>query len=315
MTPHRYSPWNLDPEITAFLEQSDSVYPIGAAGLDIGEKRKCYRALADLFQSSIPEGIIKTDSTIAGRSGPIAIRSYHMKGFAAETRILYIHGGGFMLGDLESHDSICAELSYRTGFSLVSVDYRLAPEFLHPAQLEDVQDVYLSIDAGRTVVVGDSAGGTLAAALCIAQQHQDTRPVGQVLIYPALGGLHLDLGSYRENADAPGLTLEDVHQCTSTWCGGQHDWEDPLFAPLLHADMSAIPPAIAIAAEHDPLRDDVLHLVDRLSAAGVPAQAVLEQGLVHGYLRARHMSKKAADSFTRICGAVRKLACLEDVSR
>ena len=315
MISHHYRFFDLDPEITAFLEKSDAVYPPGASGLGIRENRNHYRALAGLFQSPAPDGIIRTDSTIAGRNGPIAVRSYHMESFTAETRVLYIHGGGFMLGDLESHDSICADLSYRTGIRLVSVDYRLAPEFLHPVQIEDTQDAFLSIDAGRTVVVGDSAGGTLAAALCIARQHQDAKPVGQVLIYPALGGLHLDLDSYREKADAPGLTLEDVHQCTDTWCGGRYNWEDPLFAPLLHADLSGMPPAVAIAAEHDPLRDDVPYFVDRLSAAGVPAKAVIEQGLVHGYLRARHMSSKAADSFSRICEAIRELAEPGDASR
>lgn len=315
MTSHRYRSFDLDPEITAFLEKSDSVYPPGASGLDIGENRSHYRSLASLFQSPVPDGIIRTDSTLPGRNGPIAVRSYHMESFTAETRILYIHGGGFMLGDLESHDSICADLSYRTGIRLVSVDYRLAPEFLHPVQIEDTQDAFLSIDAGRTVVVGDSAGGTLAAALCIAQQHQAARPVGQVLIYPALGGLHLDLRSYREKADAPGLTLEDVRQCTDAWCGGCCNWEDPLFAPLLHSDLAGIPPAIAIAAEHDPLRDDVPCFVDRLSAAGVPAKAVIERGLVHGYLRARHMSSKAADSFGRICAAIQELAEPGNVSR
>lgn len=301
-------PYDLDPEIAVFLGKSDSVYPPDAVNLSIEENRKCYRALCDLFQSPTPDGIIKTDSRIEGRNGLIPLRSYHMEQFASVPKILYLHGGGFMLGDLESHDSICAELSYRTGMRLISVDYRLAPEYLHPAQFEDAQDAFLSIDSGCTVVVGDSAGGTLAAALCIAQQHRDPRPVGQVLIYPALGGLHLDFESYREKANAPGLTLEDVNKCTDTWCGGRRDWGDPYFAPLLHVDLSGNAPTIAIAAEHDPLRDDVSHYVSKLTKAGVPARSILEEGLIHGYLRARHVSRKAADSFTRICEAIQELA-------
>jgi acetyl esterase len=223
---------------------------------------------------------------------------------------MYLHGGGFILGGLDSHDSICADIADRARIEVIAVDYRLAPEHTYPAQVEDAQDAFLAIDRGNTIVAGDSAGAALAAAVCIAQLHSSPQPVGQVLIYPGLGGQHLDLDSYRTQHDAPGLTADDVDAYTELWCGGQPPWSDPCFAPLVLQDMSGLPSCIAIAAEYDPLRDDANAYVEKLVKAGVPSKCYIEKGLVHGYLRARHCSEKAARSFERICSAITGMAVL-----
>jgi len=300
---------SLDPEIADFVKKSASAYPDNALDLDMTEHRECYRKLYEMFQAPIPDGITKTDSTIRGRNGTaIPVRSYNPEACESDALILYLHGGGFIVGNLDSHDSICAEIAWRTGIELVSVDYRLAPEHRYPAQFEDTQDAFLDLDRGRTIVAGDSAGGTLSAGLCIAQQDSDRQPVGQALIYPYLGGMHWNLPAHQDGYDAPSMTSADVESYIETWCGGEPDWYDPVFAPLMHAKFADLPPCIAIAAEHDPLRDDALVYADRLSSAGGQARAILDKGLPHGHLRARHLSRKAADSFSRLCDALGALA-------
>ena len=299
----------LDPEVTAFLERSESAYPENVLELSMQEHRECYRVLCEMFQAPIPDGITKQDSFITGRNGhSIPIRHYCQQDNSAETLILYLHGGGFVAGNLESHDSICADIAHRTRINLVSVDYRLAPEHLHPAQIEDAQDAFLALDAGRTIVAGDSAGGTLAAALCITRQNTSRLPIGQLLIYPYLGGMYLNLDSYQEGTDAPAMTSQDVEDFVTLWCGGKPDWKDPAFAPILHDDLAGLPPCIALAAEADPIRDDALIYVEKLIASGNMAKAILDKGLPHGHLRARHMSKKARQSFENLCQSLLELA-------
>ncbi|MXZ81193.1 MAG: alpha/beta hydrolase [Gammaproteobacteria bacterium] len=301
--------YHLDPEIAAFVEKSASAYPDNALELSMAEHRECYRALFEMFQAPIPAGVAKEDSAIPGRSGhSIPVRSYSVETDRPDALILYLHGGGFIVGNLDSHDSVCAEIAARTGIRVVAVDYRLAPEHLHPAQIEDTQDAFLALDRGSTIVAGDSAGGTLSAALCIAQQDTDRQPIGQLLIYPYLGGMHLNLEAHVDGFNAPSMTSSDIEDYIDIWSDGNPDWTDPTFAPLIHEKLSGLPPCIAMAAEYDPLRDDALVYADKLAAAGVKARAILDKGLPHGHLRARHLSEKARASFDRLCEALSELA-------
>ena len=299
--------YKLDSEILRFLHKSERFYPVNAVELSIKDQRKCYSELCDAYQAPIPDSIFSTDHAIPGRNGPIPIRIYENHAHRSPVTVMYLHGGGFILGGLDSHHSICAEIAERTEFKVVAVDYRLAPEYIYPVQFEDALDAFLSIDNGHTVVVGDSAGGTLAAAVCVAQRGSDRQPVGQVLIYPSLGGQYLDLDSYKSNHDAPALSTEDVYEYLNLWAGNSPPENDPIFAPLMLSDFSDLPPCIAIAAQHDPLRDDVVAWSDRLNQAGIRASHHIEDGLIHGYLRARHCSNKAAGSFSRICSGIKEL--------
>ena len=272
--------------------------------MEIPENRELYLQLCDAYQAPIPADIEKADAEINGRHGAIAVRHYRVNGVDTHRRVLYFHGGGFTVGNLDSHDSICAEIAHVTRIPVTAVDYHLAPQHVFPVQVHDAVDAFTQLDLGATVVAGDSAGATLSAALCIAQRDTGTSPIGQVLIYPSLGGQCLDLDAYHSNFDAPGLTTADVDSYKSKWAGGELPWHDPLFAPLSLGDFSGLPPCYAFAAEHDPLRDDAVVYVDRLLAAGIRAEAVIEPGLVHAYLRARHVSDKAGRSFSRICEAI-----------
>ncbi len=297
----------LDDEMITYLENSEGCYPDDNGTLSIADNRRLYLKMCAAFHSPYPAGITSTDHELPGRHGPIPIRIYEHPQHRSPVTVMYLHGGGFVVGNLESHDSVCAEISEQSGYRVVSVDYRLAPEHTHPVQFEDALDVFLALDAGHTVVAGDSAGATLAASLCIAQHGSDRQPLGQVLIYPHLGGELLELDSYTSKADAPALSLQSVIDYRNHRSAGNPDWHDPIYYPLALKEYSDLPPCIAFAAEHDPVRDDAVEYTGRLKQAGVEATCYVEPGLVHGYLRARHCSEKAGASFARICKSIKLL--------
>lgn len=163
-----------------------------------------------------------------------------------------------------------------------------------------------SISELPVVLCGDSAGGNLAAAVSHTVRGDDRQPIGQVLIYPGLGGA-TDRGSYLTHAQAPMLTTRDTLYYAEIRGGGFNWSTDPRFAPLADPDFSGLPDTVVISAECDPLSDDGRHYCQRVSAAGGKAIWNNEPGLVHGYLRARHTVTRARSSFRRICTAVHLL--------
>ena len=304
--------YQLDSEMRRYVDRCNQLYPDDAIDLTLDDNRRMYLEMAQTFQAPTPDQISKTDLTIDGRGGPIPVRYYQNEKCDSETIVLYFHGGGFILGNIETHDSICAEIAHLTNFKVIAVQYRLAPEHIHPAQFEDAMDVFLEIDQGKTILAGDSAGGTLSAAISIHQRREIKKPIGQVLIYPWLGGDLLNLPSYANNFDAPGLTTDDMTGYLNFWTGNQPDKMDPTCYPLAEHDYSGVPPCIAFSAQHDPICDDAEAYVQRInkfssSDADTRSRSSIELGLIHGYLRARHSSEKAAKSFHRICQAISEL--------
>jgi acetyl esterase len=226
----------------------------------------------------------------------VAVRSYQppvSPSAGGVPCIVYLHGGGWVVGDLDSHDFICAELASTLGVLVIAVDYRLAPEHPFPAAFDDCLKVWralrtgpFKLDPARTLVAGDSAGGNLAAALCLALRDAgEPVPCAQVLIYPGLGGDHR-LPSRSECIDAPLLSSSDVDCYHSLYLqGARHP--NAYAMPLLATDFSRLPPAWIAVAQLDPLRDDGVLYAERLSTAGVAATLYVGEGLVHGCLRAR----------------------------
>ena len=273
------------------------------------QQRIDYEAMVHKFCYPHAAGIRTRDSRVAGRHGDIALRHYYHGPGNDSALIRFLHGGGFILGSLDSHDDICAELCAATGFDLVSVDYRLSPEHHHPVHLDDVEDAFAACQHPNTIMVGASAGGTLAAALGHRLKSGSRRAAGQVLIYPGLGGDQIELDSYRDNAAAPLLSTADVHFYRATRCIDEVlPLDDPEFYPLAARDFHGAAPTIAFSADIDPLRDDARAYVDKLQNVGVTARRVNEPGLVHDYLRARHVSQVASAAFARICAAITELA-------
>jgi acetyl esterase len=291
-----------DPEVLDFIAQCERLYPADAVGLSVDEQRQAYDALCAAFRQPRPEGITVTDETVDGPDGPIPQRRYAPRKPRRVT-VVYYHGGGYSLGSLDTDDDICAEIADRTRCQVISVGYRLCPEHPHPAAYHDaLAAARAAIAAGPVVLVGNSAGGNLAAA--VAQTLKGERIRGQVLIYPALGGELLDLSSYTECADAPLLTTDQVRYYQDFRAGGPVPEDDPTFFPLAIEDFSGLPPCFISAAGVDPLRDDGVEYDRCLVGDGVEAYCAVEPQLPHGFLRARHSSHRARAAFSRIIDAI-----------
>lgn len=297
-------PMPTEEGILAFLERCDAFYPADAVNASITEQRAFYDALCAQFSPPLPQGLVKEDSLVDGR---IPIRRYRPAEVRTGTILLYIHGGGFVVGSLESHDAICAEIADRVGAELVAVDYRLAPEYVWPAQTDDCRTVLLSLlgEDRQVVLIGDSAGGNLAAGLTLQARDEGWQGVvGQALIYPGLGG-DLVSGSYADMANAPGLSTADVAYYRDIL---QAPRDDIIAFPLLVDDFRGLPPTFISVAHFDPLRDDGRHYAARLLEAGINVWFREEPQMVHAWLRARYMSDGARDGFSALCVAVSRLA-------
>lgn len=291
--PRDYS-W-LAADLRAFITKSDAFYPPDAVNFTVTQQREYYDRLCAAFDPPYPAGLRAEDVTIAG----VPCRRYTPSAPRAGVTALYFHGGGFIVGGLHSHDSICAELAEGAQVALISVGYRLAPEHKHPAAYDDCAAVTAAV-AGPKIVLGDSAGANLAAAVSATQPGI----VGQVLIYGAFGR-DLTLPSYQRHAFAPGLTLADVVYYGEMRFDGARPPRDVTAVPLDAEAFDTLPPTALFCAECDPLASESVEYAARLAKAGVAVTLTQEPGLVHGYLRARTLCAGAHDSFVRIIGALR----------
>ena len=181
---------SLDIQMQAFVQKSLDCYPENSVSASVAEQRDYYDALCIAFKAPYPAGITVTDGFIQGKDGyNVPIRRYQVDQKPSKVQIVFAHGGGFVVGSLDSHDDICAEFAKNSGSDLIAIDYRLAPEFHYPDDINDCLAVvdYLLADNHQIVLVGDSAGGTLCACVANARsQFSGSQLLGQVLIYPAL---------------------------------------------------------------------------------------------------------------------------------
>ncbi|MBL0375126.1 alpha/beta hydrolase [Rhizobium sp. KVB221] len=299
----------IDNETWTFIEQTLACYPPGQADNSIARRRETYDRMCRAFFSPYPDGVSAESKHVSVKGHPLHIRRYRAMRYDPHAVVLYYHGGGFTFGSLESHDDICAEICSRTGYEVVSVDYRLAPEHRHPAAFDDALAFFeWAADAYDLPIVlaGDSAGGNLAAVVSHRSRGHRKAPIGQMLIYPALGGDE-SRGSYVAHAHAPLLSLRDIHFYKDVRSGGSDFSRDPTYMPLTDTDYAGLPPTIAITAQCDPLSSDGETYCSRIVAAHGKGWWHEETGLVHGFLRARHIAPRARDGFTRIVDGIRSL--------
>jgi acetyl esterase len=245
-----------------------------------------------------------SDLTLTGRHGPIPARLYYPRAASNLPLIVFFHGGGWVTGSLATHDRLCRRIAQATAALVVSVDYRLAPWHKYPIPLEDCYDTVLwatanaaelGANADRLIVMGDSAGGNLAAAVCLLSRDQDSPSIHrQVLIYPAVDGT-LSAPSHQRYAQAPLLDSAAIHFFRDQYLRSPQDIQSGYFSPLLAADLSQLPPAFILTAEYDPLRDESEQFAQRLSTAGVPVSYQDYPGMVHAFMSfPRHCAGAAA---------------------
>ncbi len=307
---------NLDSGMREFIRRAETAFPPDYINLPVARQRELYRDLCRAFDRPRPPGLAVTDSAIAAGGHEVPIRVYRPVGQGPQPCLIYLHGGGWVLGDLDSHDGVTAELSARAGITVVAVGYRLAPEHPFPAAFEDcaaVMDAVFAaprafgIDGSRLGVGGDSAGGNLAAALCLrARSLGGPMPRAQVLIYPELG-LRMTGDAQPDAGDAPLLSEDGIGYYARAYLGSTGGTDDPYAAPLLAEDFSGLPPAYLQAVEYDALRPDAEAYAGRLMEASVAVRLEVAPGLVHGYLRARFVSADAGRAFGNLCAATRQL--------
>ncbi|RRH90069.1 alpha/beta hydrolase [Mesorhizobium tamadayense] len=299
----------LDPELWDYIDKVNGWYPPEIVAAPIAEQRAVYDKMCVAFHQSHPEGVATSDGLVATTAHAIPVRRYRMANKAAAAAVVYYHGGGFVLGDLDSHDDICAEICACTGFEVVSAGYRLAPEHLHPASFDDALAVFewaAATSALPIVLCGESAGGNLAAAAAQRARHHPRHAIGQVLIYPGLGGDET-ARSYVEHAEAPLLTFADIDFYRRIRSAPGQSADDSTFSPLRDRDFSGLSPTVIVTAECDPLSSDGEAYRDKILAAGGQAVWREEPRLVHSFLRARATVPRAAEAFGRIVAEVGRL--------
>jgi len=280
--------------------------------------REMYRMMASALEPpAVAIGKIE-NTTMPGPAGPLKLRIYTpvAEGGAALPALVYFHGGGWVIGDLDTHDALCRTLANEAGARVIAVDYRLAPEHKFPGAADDCYAAVkwveenaseLGVDANRIAVAGDSAGGNLAAALCLVQREAGRpMPAFQMLIYPATD-MRAVAPSHTTNGQGYMLTNDSIHWYRGNYIADQADWSDWRASPLLASSHAGLPPALVLTAGFDPLRDEGLQYANALSAAGVPTQYVCFERQIHGFITMGRVIEEAHTA-VGLCGTALRRA-------
>jgi acetyl esterase len=291
----------VDPQIGVLLERMNAAPPLSSGTPEEG--REAFRTLNLLAARMAPQVEVGSVEDVA--DGPVPMRIYRPAGDSLGT-LVFIHGGGFVIGDLDSYEAQCRTLCSKADVAVVSVDYRLAPEHPFPAGADDALaafDWVVEREQGPFVVGGDSAGGNLAAG--VAQARRD-RLAGQLLIYPVTDFV-TEYPSIEENAEGYFLTRDDMDWFHGHYLGGDEALAADPRASVARGDLRGLPPALIYTAQYDPLRDDGNAYAEALSAAGVKVVHRCFEGLIHGFFGLGPLSQAAAGAVGRICDDLREL--------
>ena len=283
--------------------------------LSLEDARETYRELS--VPDEPPSSVASvTERTIPGPETEIPIRIYTPAGEGPFPPLVFFHGGGWLLGDLETHDALCRELANASDCVVVAVDYRLAPEHRFPAGLEDcyaavrwVANNAETIDArpDTLAIAGDSAGGALTVGVGLLARDRDGPAIDyQVLAYPVTN-YAFDTESYEENAQGYFLTRKDMERFWDGYLRSELDGRHPYASPLRTQNLDGLPSSLVLTSGFDPLRDEGRQFATRLSEAGVPTQSVQYEDMIHGFLTmlADPELERAHEAIEEIGAAVR----------
>ncbi len=287
----------LHPEARALLEMMDAQ---GAPPLETQDpvEARAVRLEPMKMLGGEPVALGRVeDLSIPGPHGDIPLRIYATQSGGLRPALVYFHGGGFVFGNLDTHDAVCRAIAKESDAVVISVDYRLAPEHKFPAAVDDAHAATvwvasnaerLGIDARSIAVGGDSAGGNLATV--VAMRCRDAGGpalAAQVLLYPVTNSSSFDTASHRDFGDAYFLTRPAMQWFTGHYLASPDQKRDPEVSPLLAPNLSGLPPALVITAEFDPLRDEGEAYAHRLQQAGVPVTISRYPGMIHGFVSMR----------------------------
>ena len=299
----------VDADVTALLAELGPPVPVADLGAE--ELRQSMRdAIAVFTRGAAPAEVARvTNEHVAGRGGPIPVRVYAPERPTAV--ITYLHGGGWVVGDLDTHDFVARRISRDTESVVVSVDYRMLPEDPFPAPFDDAWDatVWASrIDPSLPfLVAGDSAGGTLAAGVALkARDEGGPRIDAQVLVYPGVDD-DLEAPSVLRFHNGPRVTRDDIRHYLDLYAAPEPARRSPYSLPGRAESLAGLPPTVMVIAGHDPLRSSEESHVGRLQSAGVPVTTQLDSELVHGWIDFAPRVPSADRAFTRLTDSINRL--------
>ncbi len=287
--------------------------------MQMPEAREAYRQMGDAFGGPLVDMSAVTSHAATGSAGAVPLRLYRPGnlGEGPAPALIYMHGGGWIIGDLQSHDKVCRRLADRAQCLVVAVDYRLAPEHPAPAGPDDViasvgwiagHASMLGIDPSRLAVGGDSAGGSLAAVAAIAARDSGIPLRCQILIYPSTDTRRTsdDYPSRMRNAEVPPLTHALLHFMIDHYVSNETASLDWRASPILAKDLAGLPPTLLITASHDPLYDEGVLYARRLTEAGVEVTHRNFAGMIHGFIQMAGLLSAADEAMDTIALILRQ---------
>jgi acetyl esterase len=298
------------PEIAALLEELAASGRPSSRTLPLPDGRRNFAEQFEPFTAYPRVGAVE-DRVIDLDGRPVPVRVYRPDEPARAGAVVFLHGGGWVFGDLRSHDGVCRSITRGSGITVVAVDYRRAPEHPFPAAVDDAAGVLRWLAAhgeeigvaGPLAVVGDSSGGNIAAAASLVLRDAGDSPVAfQALLYPAIDPA-MSTESYQENADDPFLSRDEMVWYWSRYGGGTMP-DDPRAALSAVADLSGLPPTYLLVAGLDPLRDEGLAFAEALRQAGVPVRCSEYPDMPHGFLLFAGRLSRAVQALSEVSDAV-----------
>ncbi len=304
---------SLDPQVKKILIEAEALGLPAYQDLSPTEARKQMLDLAPPVEPLLAVNRVE-DRSIPGPGGEIPLRLYYPVGDPPFATLVYFHGGGWVIGDLDTHHAFCHALAKKSGCLVVSVDYRLAPEHPYPAAVEDAyaatkwvaeNAAVIQADPDRFAVCGDSAGGHLAAVVSMmARDRKGPRIDLQVLIYP-ITDCNFNTPSYKENKEGYMLTRDLMKWFWNLFLEDESQADDPYASPLRADNLSDLPQALIITAGYDPLRDEGEAYGKRLQGAGVKVTLSRYPGMIHAFIRMTARLDKANDALDEIAGTLK----------
>ena len=305
----------LDPEAQVLLDVIRAVGAPAPSTLPVEQARAQTRAALLTRGQPLPLHDVE-DVSLPSPHGALPLRLYRPRPGVLPIA-LFLHGGGWVLNDLDTHDHLCRRIARRSGWMIAALDYRLAPEHRHPAAIEDARFAYdwllehaaqLQGDASLTAAVGESAGGAIVAALTLQLRDAGAaQPAFQVLAYPCVD----PLGRWPSHAErGTGYTLDNgfLQWSLDLYLPADFDprdpHRDPYLSPLAASDLSGLAPALVMTAEFDPVRDEGIAYAERLTAAGVPVEHVHVEDQMHGFLMVDRAVASAGQLIDRLADAL-----------
>jgi acetyl esterase len=305
----------LDPQARALIDLMVERGVPPTHTLSPAEARRMYLERRGFTQPEPPAVGAVRDLSVAGGAGPIPARLVMPASATPPPVLVYFHGGGWTIGDIDTHDVLCRQLCAASGAAVLSIDYRLGPEHRFPAAFDDClaatrwlqrEGADLGVDVGRLAVGGDSAGGNLAAAVAIAlRDGGDRAPCFQLLIYPATD-MRAVAPSHTSNGQGYLLTADSFVYYRGHYIEDPADWADWRASPLLAPGLSRLPPALVLTAGYDPLRDEGRQYADALSAAGNRVQYVCFERQIHGFITMGRVIDEANTAVDLCAAALRR---------